>query len=75
MGQLVIKVQFFVSSSPSTTENFFNIGLALSPRNGAAADARSPIGKPQPLCFLYIFCLRLFLPAMTPFPTDFFPLI
>ena len=36
-------------------KTFFNIGLAISPGNGAAADARSPIGKPVPLCFLYFF--------------------
>ena len=33
----------------------FNIGFATSPRSGAAADAKSPIGNPFPLCFLYLF--------------------
>ena len=57
-------------------KKFLNKVWAISPRNGTAAEAISPSGKPFLLCFLYIFFL-LFLPPLyhTPFLTDCFPLI
>ena len=58
-------------------KKILNKGLAISPMNGAAADAISPSDRPFPLCFLYIFLPLLFLPPiyLTPFLTDCVPLV
>lgn len=48
---------------------FVNIGFATSPRSCAAADAKSPIGNPFPLRFLYLFSPPMY---QTPARTNFF---
>ena len=75
---LVLAICFVSSSSCySPTKNFFNIGLATSPKNGAAAETSSPISSPFPLCPLFVLFLNLLPPPMyqTPFLADCFPLI
>ena len=42
-------------------KTFFNMGFATLPRNGAAAEARSPIRNRLSLCFLYILLHHFYL--------------
>ena len=48
-------------------KTFFNKGFAISPKNGAAADASSPIGNPLSLFpFFAFFFLNLFFTPYVP---------
>ena len=69
--QLVFQVLFYLSPLPSTSSStfYFNIGFAISPTNGAALDAISPIRNPFSLCLYHLFLPPI---CQTPFFTDCF---